>query len=645
MTELTLGFPFTDGMVLQQGRSNLVWGRDRAGQRVTLFVEGAPEAHVIETVTGDDGRFRLSCPLLPAGGPYRLVVEGSKKLIVDDVMCGEVWLASGQSNMEWPLSASQNADAEIDAANDPLLRVLKVKKQTAWEPEERAEGCWEATRPDTAASFTAVGYFFARELRRSLGVPVGIIDCTWGGTTIAAWTSVAGQRSVHPEVDEEIRSLLQRLPELSRLRAEHDEVMGRWERSALPSDPPHTGVEKGYARPEFDHTDWGTMKLPAFWQHHGMKFNGVVWFRRSVDIPEHWRGRDLSLGLGAIDDFDHTYFDGELVGAHPKGTPEAFQIPRRYVVPGHLVRPGKTVIAVRVFDHFGQGGFAGPRRAMSIAPVDDPGDSLALSGAWRIFAEHPIPLVPDSVWATFPRPPLLLTPEHRPGALHNGMLAPLIPYGLRGFLWYQGESDVERHAQYATRQVALVRDLLARFDQGTLPFLFVELAGFRGGRAWPYLREAQQRASAERGTGMVSARDLGDPHDIHPRNKHEVGRRLALLARSSVYGETLENSGPRFERVEMDRGAARIWFRSESPLRSSDGTKVDGFELAGSDGRFHRADARLDGDCVVATSPSVPRPQHVRYAFSDTGEGDLTNATGLPALSFRTDDFEEPPAG
>lgn len=634
MSELRLGFPITNGMVVQQGRDFLVWGRDRAGQRMTLTLEGAPERRTHEVVADEQGRFRVSCLPLPAGGPYRMVVEGSGTAVVEDILCGEVWLASGQSNMEWPVSASDDADAEIEAADDPLLRVLKVQKQTAWDPSDSAVGSWERTSPDTAPRFTAVGYYFAGQLRQKLGVPVGIIDATWGGTIISAWTSVPGQRAVHPRVDEDLRSVLERMHELPELRAEHAAKLTDWENRSLPADPP---LETRYAQASFDDSDWDTMSLPAFWQHRGMAFNGVVWFRRSVEVPAEWAGRALVLSLGAIDDFDHTFFNGELVGAHPKGTPEACKLSRRYIIPAELVRPGKNVIAVRVFDHVGEGGFAGPRREMALAPTDESAAELPLAGPWQLFAEHPLPPVPGSVWATHPTPPLMLTPEHMPAALHNGMIAPVAPYGVRGVLWYQGESDVERHAEYADRQRALVRDLRAHFGQDSLPFFFVELAGYRGGPTWPLLREAQQRAASEPHTALITARDIGDPGDIHPRNKQEVGRRLSLLARSLVYGDTIEASGPTFARVEMDGQRARVWFSSKSKLRSRDPGRVSGFELAGRDGAFHCAEAAITDDHVVVQSARVPEPTHVRYAFTDTGEGDLENAAGLPALSFRTD--------
>lgn len=645
MSELRLGFPFSHGMVLQRERACAVWGTDAPKMAVSVTLVGETEHHSVRATADETGRFEAFLPPLTAGGPYRLVASGSNTVTIDDVLVGEVWLCSGQSNMEWPVSASHDADHEIESARDPLLRVIKVQNQTAWEPLGTAIGSWEPASPDFVARFTAVGYAFARELREHVGVPVGIVDATWGGTSIAAWTSEKALRALDQNVTCQLATLRARLAEEPQLRAEFNAKMLEWERASLPADPPHTGVEKGFASLDFDDSSWQSMNLPGLWQHRSMKFNGVVWFRRSVELPARWAGRELTLSLGNIDDFDHTYFNGELVGAHPAGTPAACTLPRRYVVPPSLVKGGRSAIAVRVFDHVGEGGFSGPRREMTLAPSDAPSEAIALSGAWRLFAEYPIPLVPGSVWQSYPTPPLLLTPQHRPAALHNGMIAPLAPYGLRGVLWYQGESDVWRYADYARAQIALARDLREHFRQGTLPFFFVELAGFRADGNWALFREAQQRATAEPGLALVTARDIGDESDIHPKNKREVGRRLALVARSRVYGHDVDAAFPTFERLELDGEQARVWFHSKGPLAAHGergegeraGDDVVGFELAGGDGVFHPAEAKLEADHVLVRSAHVPAPIHVRYAFTDTGEGDLESSSGLPALSFRTD--------
>lgn len=634
MGELKLAFPFSQGCVLQRDQVNPIWGFDAPSALVRLSVEGPSESWSAQTHCDPEGKFSVLCPELPAGGPYRITLAGSTTQVIEDVLCGEVWLASGQSNMEWPVGASADADREIEEANDPHLRVLKIERQASFQPQETAEGVWLPTDPDTVSAFTAVGYSFARELRARLGVPVGIIDATWGGTPIAAWMSPSALRSVDPSIDEEMETLRGALDQEPELRAEYQKTLTDWERGSFPADPPQTGVEKGYHRAEFDDSQWQRLRLPTFWQHHGMSFNGVVWFRLTVDVPGDWSGKDLVLSLGAIDDFDHTFFNGQLVGAHPSGTPEAFQIPRRYVIPSSLVRPGQNTIAVRVFDQFGQGGFAGPARAMRLFPSGDQDVALSLQGAWRCFAEHPIPLVPASVWANYPTPPLLLTPQYIPGSLHRGMLYPVAPYGVRGFLWYQGESDSENYERYAAYQNALVDDLRKNFGGEMLPFFFVELAGYRGGSSWAPFRDAQQSAAKKPGTALVTARDIGEPDDIHPRNKREVGRRLSLLARALVYGDDIEAFSPIVEMVKRQAEEVNVVFASRSDLRSRSRVGPVGFELAGVDDVFYPASAEITGKSVRLLSPEVPQPRRVRYAYTDTGEGDLENEAGLPALSF-----------
>ncbi|HVR18677.1 MAG TPA: sialate O-acetylesterase, partial [Polyangiaceae bacterium] len=403
----------------------------------------------------------------------------------------------------------------------------------------------------------------------------------------------------------------------------------------FPTDTKNEGFARGWAAPNFDDGSWKTMKLPSFWQHHGLAFNGIVWFRRTVELPPELEGRDLELSLGAIDDFDHTYFNGELVGSLPDGTPEAFQTPRHYRVPGRLVRAGTNVLAVRVFDHFGEGGFAGPASAMLLKAGEQ---RFRLDGDFRFAVEREVPLVPASAYATYPAPPLVLTQQHAPSALYNGMLAPLVPYGLRGALWYQGESDVDRHAAYTQRMLGFIRDLRSRFDRPELPFLFVQLARFRASAEWPLLREAQARVLSEPFTGMATALDVGDPNDIHPRNKQEVARRLALIARARVYGEaSLADCGPVFERLTIDGSRVRISFEHAHGLRSRNPPSVRGFTLAGSDGVHHAAEAAIDGESVLATCAAVPAPRSVRYAWEDDPPTDLENSDGLPALPFRTD--------
>jgi sialate O-acetylesterase len=626
---------FSDHLVLQRGRSNLIWGWDRPGQMVTLNVPGRDP---VSTTADAEGAWRVPCPELPPGGPYTIRLSGSGERVLQDVAVGEVWLASGQSNMEFPLASVQDAADEVARANFPAIREFHVPRAMSAEPQIAVEGEWRVCTPQHADSFSAVAYFFAREIHARFGVPVGILHASWGGTPIEAWTSIDALRAV-PGFDQLLDELAELERDAPRLRAEHEERVLAWEREALPMDPGNTGEARGWASSEFHDESWPPLTAPGYWQSQGLRFNGVVWFRRSVNIPSSWTGLDLVLSLGAIDDFDVTYFGGVEVGAHPKGTPSAFRIQRRYLIPGSLVKPGRTVVAVRIFDHFGDGGFVGPKSEMFLAPVEREADRIDLWGDWRHQVEHEIPLVPGEVWQTFP-PPTVPEPEHYPAVLYNAMIAPLIPYGLRGALWYQGESSVDRHAHYRDHQIGLIRDWRARWGLGQFPFYLVQLAGYRASPEWPHLREAQSQSLSEPGTGMAVALDIGDPLDIHPRNKRDVGRRLALLALGRTYGQVVECEGPRLEHVAIDGGRATAHLAHAAGLRTHDGTEaVLGFALAGADRHYHPADARIHGETVVVSSPSVPAPRTVRYAWADYTETNLVNAAGLPAVPFRTDGY------
>jgi sialate O-acetylesterase len=461
---------FTDHMVLQSGRSNPIWGWDRPEQRVTLHIEGAPTPVPEVVVTArSDGTFRIACPALPVGGPYRLRMRGSRECVLEDVLVGEVWLASGQSNMEWKVAVSADGSLEIAEAVWPQIRMFTVDQQAAREPRAVVGGKWRPCSPETAGDFSAVGYYFARGVHQNLSVPIGIIDASWGGTRVEAWTSI----------------------------------------DAL---------------------------------------------RETMDV-------DAAV-------------------------------------------------------------------------------------------EHRIVLVSRNVFATCPSMPDALSPQNAPAALFHGMIAPLVPFGLRGVIWYQGESNVDDHVHYRDRLLSLVRDwrsrwgaedaALHRLERGCLPrelpFYVVQLANFVASPAWAYLREAQAQALSEPATGIAVTIDIGDPDDIHPRNKQEVGRRLALLALARTYGRVdLEWSGPWLDRVEIDRGEARVWFRHAAGLRARGGGPVRGFALAGADRLYHRAEGRIDGDSVVLKSGDVPVPVAMRYAWADNPDANLENAASLPAAPFRTD--------
>ena len=633
--KLVLGSPFQNNLVLQRGRPNPIWGWDKPRECIEARVEGSKTQLVATTLADDAGRWQLDCPEIPEGGPYTIAIKGSSEEMLRNVLVGEVWLASGQSNMEWKVSAVENADLEISQANFPQIRMFNAVTTTANEPFATVEGEWLECTPANVDGFSAVGYFFARELHEHLGVPIGILHASWGGTPIQAWTSIEALRSAI-DVERELDAQSERDRNAPSLEAIATQSVLDWESKYLPADPGNTGVGKGWASPEYNDSGWKSMRLPCDWQSRGLNHNGVVWFRHSIEIPPEWAGRDLVLSLGAIDDFDVTYFNGNLIGTHPKGTPEAYRMRRRYPVPKEMVRAGLAVIAVRVFDHFGEGGLLGPAAQMNLSPVGAERQSIKLSGDWKYEIEHVIPTVPGSVFETYPKLDVQL-PQHRLSTLFNAMINPLAPYGMRGAIWYQGESNVEQHRQYRDLMIAMIRDWRSHWHLGQFPFLFVQLPNFRGGVQWPYLREAQEQTLSEPNTAMAVTLDIGNPDDIHPRNKREVGRRLALLAMAHC-GKTRsqENSGPQLSHVEIVGPVAHVHLECAHGLTSG-GEEVSSFELAGSDRVYHPARAVIQGASIQVTSAQVQRPVSVRYAWYDAPKVNLRNATGLPASPFRTD--------
>lgn len=640
MSDLRLHALFTRHAVLQRDAPLPVWGWAAPGQRVRIGLAGR-SAEVDADATG---RWRATLAPLPAGGPHRLeVAAGEQRVAVDDLLVGEVWLCAGQSNMEWPADNGGFSAAELQRCEDPRLRFFTVARGTADEPHEDVVGEWRPCTPDVAHDSSGTALAFARELRRRLDVPVGCIVSAYGGSAIESWLSRGALAG-----DERFAPILERDREEGPEQGtpEFDELVAAWERDHYHVDPGIAEQARGWAAPDLDDAAWDTMELPSTWEKRGLEIDGAVWFRKRVEIPPHWAGRDLELSLGPIDDFDRTHVAGELVGAVGPEHPEAYQVPRRYTVPGRLVRGGDLVLAVRVFDRFGAGGICGQRVQMWLARHEDDDEAIPLAGTWRYRVE--LALEPKPI--TRPHPAAAF-PHHKPARLHNAMLLPLAPYALRGATWYQGESNNERAEQYAALLQALVGEW-RRLWAAELPVLVVGLPVYRpnapiGEGTWAELRESQERVLGLPRTGLAVCCDSGDPRDIHPRTKPLVGHRLALCARALVYGEDVAWRGPRYAGHEAVDGAVRVRFTDTGGgLWADGGNPPRGFELAGADRRFEPATARIDGgDEVVLRVDGLAEPAAVRYAWHDAPDATLRGATGLPAWPFRTDDWPRVTAG
>jgi len=630
----------SDNMVLQQDVRVRIWGNAKPGERVSVTVKNKSANAVADA----QGQWQVWLDPLKAGGPLELTVKGDNVLTVKNVLVGEVWLCSGQSNMEWPLVNATGGAQAVAQANYPEIRLFTVTKNTSPAPLADLEGHWVVTRPDDVANFSAVGYFFGRELYQQLKVPIGLIHSSWGGTPAEAWTrheALLSSSELKPILDK-YESSLNTLPEAKEAYARK---LAEWEEKNLYIDSGNKGEALGYADPKTSTADWSKMDLPKQFETAGLLIDGAVWFRRDVEVPASWAGRDLVLNLPPIDDYDTTYFNGAKVGSIGRETPNSYMVPRKYVVPGALVHAGRNVIAVRVFDSAGEGGF-GHGGTMSLGPAD--AEAIALRGVWDYKVELALePKHPD--WGS--RPDAVgVGNQNNPSVLYNAMIAPLVPFAIRGVIWYQGESNAGRAYQYRTLFPTMIRDWRSAWGNN-FPFYFVQLANWHANKAepdesdWAELREAQMMTLREPQTGMAVTIDIGDENDIHPRNKLDVGRRLAAWALAGPYSQKVIPSGPLFDRYTINGNEVRISFKYAGGLKTTDGGPVKGFAIAGDDHHFVWADARIEGDTVIVSSPKISKPVAVRYAWADNPITNLYNKAGFPASPFRTDDWPGITAG
>ena len=589
-----------DHMVVERDRPVRLSGTAAPGEAISASLA----AGRVKTKADARGRWSLALPALAAGGPFTLRIVGANTLTFSDVWAGEVWVAAGQSNMELPLQRSKGG-ADAAAAGCAGLRLLTVANPPAAAPATKVDGAWRPCDAATAAGFSAVAFHFARELHRALGVPIGIVQAAVGGTPAEAWTPREALRA-----EPTLAPMIEELDRAMNDRAQHDELarkVAAWEAKNFHQDQGNRGEKLGYARAGGGGTRWATMEVPQLWEKAGLAIDGAVWFRREVTLPAAWAGADLALSLGAIDDFDVTYWNGERVGATGAETPQYWAAPRRYVIPGRIAKAGRNVIAVRVFDHYGDGGFAGTPAQMTVRAAGSD-TSVSLAGTWSYKVERKLaPAVAD--WST--RPKLLGTDDPAsPTVLWNALVAPLAGLPIGGIIWYQGESNVDRALQYRTLFPVMIRSWRAAWGDPKLPFLFVQLPNFEerrkpplGEGAWAELREAQALALREPRTAMAVTLDIGDPHDVHPREKQEVGRRLALAAEKLVYGRDVIASGPTFAAATREGGAIKLRFLNvASGLTTSDGAPPKGFLIAGADRVWRQADARIEGGAAVVVS-------------------------------------------
>jgi sialate O-acetylesterase len=622
---------FSDNMVIQRDHDVIVWGWGVAGQKVSVSIKDDSASAMIDA----SGRWEVALKPIPASSTsFSIVVEsGDESIECKNVLAGDVWICSGQSNMEWTVQNSANAGQEISNANYPLIRHVKIDRKTSsFALKDATNGGWQVCSPKTAGNFTAVGYFFGRELHEELEIPIGLINSSWGGTIIEAWISGESLKT-HPDFKSAVEQI-ESLPQNGVAQRELQKKLETWNQGFAKAV---NTKNEAWSKPGFDDSKWKTIRVPGQWEGQGYPdIDGVGWYRKTVDIPESWAGKDVTVALAKVDDADVTFANGRKIGEL-----NSWDADRRYRVEGERVQAGPLSIAVRVTDGNMGGGIYGAPEELFLAVDDQP--KMSLAGEWKFRLSPETEAIGRKPKAGFSGP-------NHPTVLHNAMIAPLHPIRFKGAIWYQGESNAGRGFQYRSLMKLLIKDWRSKWGTdgvpSDFPFYWVQLANFTpapeqpGESSWAELREAQTMALSVPGTGQAVAIDIGEANDIHPKNKQEVGRRLALNALAKNYGKQVEYSGPVYREMKREGNQIRLLFDYAEGLEARGG-KLKQFAIAGADKKFVWADAKIDGDVVVVSSPEISEPVAVRYAWAHNPAGcNLYNGAGLPASPFRTDDWK-----
>lgn len=622
--QITLPKVFGDSMVLQRNTKIPVWGTAVPGSQIVAELGSS----TVKVKTDNAGKWMVRFPKFKAGGPYTLKIYEIEKpgagIVLRGILIGDVWLASGQSNMEWQVQQTKDASKETANANFPQIRFLVVDHNNQIKPQsDILSGKWKVCDPANVKELSAVAYFFARKIHGDQNVPVGIIQSTWGGTKIEPWMS---------------RDMLLTSP-ITRTKTLSVDTL-HFDRKDFVRDSlnqirfweivynPQNNADKIFPASDYEDSDWTKIGMPNVLKEFGIgNYEGMVWLRKKISLPESFAGKDITINLGHPEMNYSLYFNGREICKNIWYSNPTHS----YTIPVGLVQPGENTIAVRIAMLWAGGGL-NPANDIYITDVSS---KITLAGNWlyKKDLETAIPKMPNY--------------QGKPTVLFNSMINPLIPYGIKGFLWYQGESNAEEAYNYRKLFPMLIADWRQHWQQGNLPFLFVQLANYMKRKPlpseseWAELREAQTLTLSQPNTGMACTIDIGEAGSVHPVNKQEVGRRLALIAYKLVYQQDCMASGPLYKSFKTEENRIRISFtNTASGLSIKDGNEVTGFAIAGNDRQFYWAKAVIEGDEVVVYSDKVARPEAVRYTWADNPECNLINSEGLPAVSFRTDNWK-----
>jgi len=618
--QLILPTLFSDNMVVQRGKPVRVWGWATTGSRVFVRFNGQSRA----TRVGKDGRWEIVFNPMQHGGPFEMTVNAGKETkILHNILIGDVWICSGQSNMEmpiqgWGMDSVRNAKEEIATANYPDIRLMTVEKAMSYVPEAdfKSSG-WKVCSPATVGPFSAVGYFFGRKLNQELGIPIGLIYTAWGGTVVQAWTSWDEMGKLPEYADTNPVEFISKAAELQKRVREYE--------TALKEDQ---GTRDQWFRPDTDLRDWKPVTLPRTYEDSEIgDVDGVVWFCREFELKGC--SEDQELNLGAIDDAEETWINGEFIGKT-----DGWNVNRRYRVRADLLKSGTNVLVVKVLDTGGGGGFKGTDKDLWLGTESN---KISLAGNWY-YREAATTKMFDIQH---------VGPNSFPSRLYNAMIAPAIRFPIKGVIWYQGESNTWEAYRYRTLFPSMINDWRRKWGYA-FPFYWVQLANFMKPDSipveseWAELREAQSKTLSLPNTGQAVTIDIGEADDIHPRNKQDVGGRLALNVLHHVYRKTeIVASGPVYSGMEARDGKIYLSFTHIGSGLVAGGDKygyLRGFSIATENGPFLWAKAHIEGDRVVVYHPEIKAPAAVRYAWGNNpDDANLFNREGLPASPFRTD--------
>jgi sialate O-acetylesterase len=624
-SEIRLPKVFASNMVLQRDKPIHFWGWGSPGEEVEVKLNGRS----VTVKTDKSGKWSCELPEMQAGGPYDVIISGSNKISLTNVLIGDVWICGGQSNMQWRVDQTGYEEKDTVFINRAPIRLFTVNIDMDYTPHDdvKSNG-WKTLNSQTINEFSAVAYHFGKSVYTELKVPIGLISDNLGATAVETWMSNESLMAF-PQFASELQPIVKENKSFAELTAAFEKTKDAWYKKYYYKG---IGIDQQWFKPETNVSEWKPIKASGnTWENEPdlKDHDGEVWFRTTFDLPENYNQESFHIGLSQIDDYDIAWVNGiktgETFGKHNH---------RGYTVPTSALQPKGNVLVVRVFDIGGIGGF-------TTSPF---WGSKILQGDWLYKKGSPI----DA--SKFPEPKLPnATPFSSPGVLYNGNIAPLTNFRIKGAIWYQGESNVDRAYEYRELFPAMIRDWRKHWNQGEFPFLFVQLAnhyeesGTPGESNWAELREAQTMTLALPNTGMATAIDIGETLDIHPKNKQDVGRRLALSALKVAYAKKNSSSGPVYKsiRVENDRIVVEYNLDGSSLVTKDKYGYVRGFQAAGDDRKFYWAQARIDGNTVVVTCDAVKKPVAVRYAWSNNpGALDLYNKEGLPAVPFRSDTWK-----